>query len=346
MRYSEIVSEQNLNEMIVRHNNEDGDYLIAFRDSIWIVDLADIEDGGELWDEILSVIGEPDSNVDEIRDSRPDVLMGGYNTVDNTLSIDGGRETMQHPSTSRLIKKVAKQLGIENVYTSGYENDEVHYSPNDIKGKLPEYGYHGTSLKRLRQILKTGISAQSMGNWDDIHTKGAIFFSAEDDIPEFHANRTANNDDDIPVIIKFKLPDENKIFADYDVTASLLGSFSPHTDKAYQNSGSMSPRDSDIAKQHKRPQNLWKDMPVFGYKGRIPPKFFTEFYTTSAAPQEDDYDGAPFMILNRKDMNDYMKAYTYVADEFGDVQEVVNPNWLDYSSDEIIGELSGEEDED
>lgn len=343
MRYSEIISEQYISEMRVRHKSERGDTLIAFKDSIWIANEYEFEynkDG--IWDDVLSVIGG-NNDFDYVKDERPDVLVGLYNDIDNTLDIHY-TEMSQNVRTSKLIQKVVKQLGIENISQvdpSGFTTD---FKSSSAKGKLPEYGYHGTSLARLRQILKTGIAAQNMGNWGNIHTKGAIFFAADDKIPEFHANRTANKDSDIPVIIKFRIPDESKIFADYDVSSKLYGSWSEHLPKEYKNSSTMPARDSEISSKHKRPQNLWKDMGIFGYKGRIPPKFFEEFYTTSSAPEEYADDDR-YMQLSREEMNDYMKAYVYVADNFGDVQEYVNDNWMHYTSDEIIADFEPEDED-
>jgi len=344
MRFSEI-TETMLSEMIIRHKTESGDLLIAFKDSIWIVnyDEYDNDDDG-IRTEIQKVAGKMPSNVSDIADARPDVLVGNYNEIDNTLTIEGS-DLRQHPVTSKLIQKVVKQLGIKNVEYGNMAGDvDSTYSPNEIKGKLPEYGYHGTSLRRLRGILKTGIAAQNMGNWGNIHTSGAIFFAVGDSIPRFHAHRTATKDSDIPVIIKFKLPDQSKIFADYDVASELYGSWSPHLPSEYSNSSTMPARGNDYIKNQKRPQNLWKDMGIFGYKGRIPPAMFVEFYTTSMPPSEyPEEDG--YVERSREEMNDYMKAYVYVADNFGDVQDYVNDNWLHYSADDIIADFEPEEDE-
>lgn len=350
MRYSDLLSEKMLNEMIVRHNDENGDFLVAFKDSIWIVDFDDFQSGEEPWDDFLKAVGEPeDTSFDTISDSRPDVLMGFYNNIDNSLDMFGGpREEKIHPVTSTLIRKVVRQLDIETVNnqsTSDY-GEPTYFDSSEIRGKLPKFGYHGTSLLRLREILKKGIMPQNMGNWDAIHTENAIFFSVDNEIPKFHASRTAQKDLDIPVIIKFEIPDESRIFADYDVTANIYGGSSPYIDKAYQGSRTMTPNTyDDITQKHKRPQNLWKNTGVFGYKGRIPPSFFTEFYTTSSAPSVDNED--TYYSLDREKMNDFMKAYTYVTDEFGEIgQEFINPNWLEYTSDQIISDFNDFEDED
>ena len=333
--------------MIVRHNSEDGDYLIAFKDSIWIVDHYDISNGDDPWDEISQTIGLPDNAYIDDLENRPDVLAAGYNTIDNTLFLPQRTEGNLHPVTSQLIKKVTRQLGIDYVNIEGSDyDDEIEYSPNDLKGKLPKFGYHGTSLRRLQRILKTGIVPQNMGNWGEIHTEGAIFFSVDDSTPKFHAKRTAATDADIPVIIKFEIPDQNQIFADYDVTSALYGANSKYTDKRYAKIGTMSqqPSDNTITQHHKRPQNLWKSAGVFGYNGRIPPSFFTEFYTTFAAlsPGED----SSFMTIFPDEMVGYMKVYEYVDDNFGDVQSMINPNWFDYSPDQIMDEFTEFDDED
>jgi hypothetical protein len=344
MRFSEI-TETILSEMIIRHQTERGDMLVAFKDSIWIFDQDEYDHNeNAIQDKIEKIAGPMPTYASNISDERPDMVVGSYNDIDNTLTIEGS-DTKQHPVTSKLIQKVVKQLNIENVEYASLSGDiDSSYSPNEIKGKLPEYGYHGTSLRRLRGILKTGLAAQNMGNWGNIHTKGAIFFAVSDGVPRFHANRTARKDNDIPVIIKFKIPDPSQIFADYDVASELYGSWSQHAPKEYQNSATMPARDNSITKHHKRPQNLWKDMGIFGYKGRISPSMFVEFYTTSMAPSEyPEEDG--YVVMSRDEMNDYMKAYVYVADNYGDVQDYVTEEWPHYSSEEIIAELEPEEDE-
>ena len=339
MRFSEIVSETILAEMIIRHKTDRGDTLIAFKDSIWIVDQDEYEQNeNDIKDQIEKVAGKIPDYVSSISEERPDILVGSYNDIDNTLTVQGS-DTSQHPLTSKLIQKVVKQLGIQNIEFGNMSGDIAgSYYPKQIKGKLPEYGFHGTSLRRLRNILKTGIAAQNMGNWGNIHTKGAIFFSVDDSIPRFHANRTSTKDQDIPVIIKFKLPDQSKVFADYDVASELYGSWSPHAPKEYQNSATMPARDNNVTKHHKRPENLWKNAGIFGYKGRVPASMLVEFYTTSVAPGEYAEEDA-YVTMSREEMNDYMKAYVYVADNYGDVQEYVNEDWPHYSSEEIISQF-------
>lgn len=344
MKFSEI-TEAMLSEMIIRHQTDRGDTLVAFKDSIWIFDRDEYDhNDNAIQDKIEKIAGAIPTYIDSLSDDRPDMVVGSYNDIDNTLTIQGS-DLRQHPVTSKLIQKVVKQLGIENVEYGNSSGDvDATYSPKEVKGKLPEYGYHGTSLRRLRGILRTGIAAQNMGNWGNIHTKGAIFFSVGDSVPRFHANRTAGKDQDIPVIIKFKIPDQSKIFADYDVASELYGSWSPHAPKEYQNSATMPARDNSITKHHKRPENLWKDMGIFGYKGRIPPSMFVEFYTTSMPPSEySEEDG--YVERSREEMNDYMKAYVYVADNFGDVQDYIDDNWLHYSAADIIADFEPEEDE-
>lgn len=332
--------------MIVRHNEQNGDYLIAFRDSIWIVDEDSVYDGEDPWSEIAQTVGLPDgSDINDLK-NRPDVLTGGYNTYDNTLFLISPGEGALHPVTSTLIKKVTRQLGIDNVSVEGYDYVEHEYSPNDLKGKLPKFGYHGTSLRRLQRILKTGIVPQNMGNWGDIHTEGAIFFAVDENTPKFHSQRTAHKDRDIPVIIKFEIPDEARIFADFDASANLYGSTSKYTDNRYRQQGIMQQNSSenDITQHHKRPQNLWKNTGVFGYDGRIPPSFFTDFYTTFDKTDVNS-EGQFLPGISPDEMVGYMKVYEYVVDNFGDV-EMINPNWYNYTPEQIMDELTNSDDED
>lgn len=339
MRIDEITGDQNLSEMRIRHHTRGGDMLIAFRDSIWIADADDFENNVDgLWDSVLGVIGG-DVSFDYLRDERPDVLVGSYDSSDDSLHIDStGHVLSLHPRTSKLIQKVVRHLGIDRVNDVDMEDDATELDKSAIRGKLPEYGYHGTSLSKLRGILKTGISSQSMGNWGDIRTEGVIFFAADSKIPRFHANRTARQDNDVPVIIKFKIPDEDRIISDYDVAAGLYGLGGDDLPDEYMDSHTMPDSDNKVSAHHKRPKNLWRDMGVFGYKGRIPPKFFSGFYTTYSAPSE--YGDVEFIPLNRRELADLMKIYVFVIDELdGDIQDYISSDWMDYAADEVIGDL-------
>lgn len=358
MRFKEILEASMLAEMIVRFRSGYPDFIIAFKDSIWVIDEGGRDEFDEILPEITKVTGkifphESGYGPRDIQDYRQDILVARYDDDRSSMEIET-RGTGLNPATSILVQKVVKQLGIQKVITDvdGMTNEVPRY---EIRGKLPEYGYHGTSWFRLRQILKLGIVPQDSGNWGQIHTENTVFFAVDDKVPRFHASRTARNDNDVPVVIKFRIPDQNRLIADYDVAYEFYGKSDPHLPSKYKNSGmgdlpmsSSSNFHNPMTAYHKRPQNLWKNSGIFGYEGRIPPSAFVGFYSTFM-PTHDDRDIAEleFYELSREEMNDYMKAYVWIAENIGlSPEEFMSDNWLNYSGEDIIAEYSDHDEDD
>ena len=117
MDIKEVV--QPLEEMIVRYRSEETDEytLIAHREFIWLLYLEE-DDDDPVWNDIEEKTGERDINYLQ---ERPDILTGYYHPNSNSLYLSSSSVEKQHPITSKLIKKVAKQLGIQEVSYEAFD---------------------------------------------------------------------------------------------------------------------------------------------------------------------------------------------------------------------------------
>ena len=346
-----------LQEMIVKHKSEDSNWVIAFKDGIWLMDdETESVEALEIWDTIFKSIGEQiDTNdfediysiIEHIKESRPDVIVAQINMDNKEIHYDM-ISSVQHPITSKLFKKVVKQLGINVVNGMslyGDEEDTTAFYPENMRGGLPDTVYHGTTIDVLLKVLKKGLVPQDSGNWEDqnIHTPDVIFFAVDAALPEFHATRRAESINGIPVIIEFKIPDENKVVPDYDVASelygtgdeSLLGSVYQHTD--FKETGWKLDRlerwKETLGKVHKRPEKLFGEFGVFGYKGRIPPSHLIRIYTPFTE-EFKEVDNDDWFTIKPKD---FYEAYE-IYESFGMFEE----EFLDMEYKDIHFEVYGE----
>jgi|APSaa5957512535_1039671.scaffolds.fasta_scaffold03277_11 hypothetical protein len=281
MDIKEVV--QPLEEMIVRYRSEETDEytLIAHREFIWLLYLEE-DDDDPVWNDIEEKTGERDINYLQ---ERPDILTGYYHPNSNSLYLSSSSVEKQHPITSKLIKKVAKQLGIQEVSYEAFdydgEPDEKIYFRSELKGKLPDVGYHGTASAYASNILKFGLDYnRGTGNWEQIGQFPAVYFAVLSSTAEFHANRTSDNTNySVPVVFKFKIPDKNKIVADYDVASEVgmdpekAGELEYTASNAYYSNNSEEQRQK-IQKYNPK-SKLYQHASVFGYAGRVPASFIT-----------------------------------------------------------------------
>jgi len=340
MRAKEFMS-----EMIVRHNNPNGDYVIAFKDSIWIVDEDDMENP-EVARKIADRIGEMEiGDLYDLVERRPDAIIARLD-MDNNLMQMMGNETAQHPTTSKLIKKIVKQLDLDQVVTDSGQSIWKY----EIKGKLPTEGFHGTTMKAMSSIMRKGLMAQSQGNWNEIHTEGVVFFTPNPAYAMYHAELNADKTGDIPVVVEFKIPDGNKIVPDYDIASLLYHSQSDEViNTVYQNTNFPSSdyygvRDK-VKVHQKRPENLYKDFGIFGYEGRIPASFFELIYSSLYPTQDDmsyEFDIDDYNRMSTKDFAEILKVY----EEFGDDPHSISPQMVGMSYDYIMDQLRDEDEDD
>lgn len=292
-------------------STQDG-LLIAWKGYYWILPpISEINDISiELLNRITTIIGikKIDNpmdflySLDEIKEIRPDVFIGTLE--DNVLHYEPQISSSQSPITSVLIKKVVSELKLDGVQVenSDFYDDDINTEymyPNELKGSLPDKLYHGTTSNYMYSIARTGLRPGiSKSNWDSIgiNHKKLIFGADSLNRAAFHANNASGisyNRDEVnvndieapfPVIIEFTVPDKNLLVPDYDVASEIVGNTDQTRRLGYTNQHTefgtfKSYNPLKYIKKHNKRGNLWKSTGVFGYQGRIPPKYITRVYT-------------------------------------------------------------------
>ena len=277
-------------EMIVRYQSPDGNEVIAFQDSIWLIGdrtprrvLRDIKRATGLRGDTAEDL------MRDARENRPDVLAGYI--YDNRLSVDGVVSMALNPRSSLLIKKVVQQLGLDGVNAErmdpeGEEHSE-EFRMHQLEGQIPQIVYHGTTSKYIRGILRIGIAPTTNSNWQQLGKfRDKIYLTASFQDAAFHANRTTGTAYGIPLVIATRIPDRSKIVLDFDVGASMHG-ITPAMDReGYTASVSQDTWDKKRLKtigKYDRGTDYTREIGTFGYRGRIPSNFFTAFFVSDSA---------------------------------------------------------------
>ena len=306
-----------LMEMIVRHQTPDGNEIIAFQDSIWI--LGDRTPRRVLRDVKRHTGLRGDTAEDVMRDARenrPDVLAGYVN--DNTLSVDGVVSIALNPRSSLLIKKVVQQLGLDGVDAERMDPEGEEYSEphtaDDLEGRIPQIVYHGTTTEHVPAIMKIGIAPNENSNWKDLGKfADKVYLTASFQDAAFHANRGGGT----PIVIATRIPDRNKIVLDFDVGATMHG-ITPTMDReGYTASVKQDRWDKKRVKtigKYDKGTDYTREIGTFGYRGRIPSSFFTAFFV----PDGEDADAklSTNHAIEIKDKATLWRALEMI-DEFG-----------------------------
>jgi len=271
-----------LTEMIV-NKEQSGNIIIAFRQWLWIVNYNS-DKYFEILNSILSVHPQRDklrkliSRIDDIEsliswlnDYIPDVLCGCLINHGNTLQINQSSMTISL-TTSPLVKKVARELGVKNVNYSYYDEDDedavLRKKVKSLRGNLDVIWYHGTTSKYLYDILRLGLKPGERGsNYidQDIVHDDIIFLAAKLDEAQHHAWHTVNRVGGHPIVLQVnKIPDKSLIIPDYDV--DRLSSQNIYNHFGSREHDAIYSTDSNRA---------MKDAGLIGYKGRIPASMFS-----------------------------------------------------------------------
>lgn len=275
-----------LNEMFIYGTKASNKYVIAFRSDIFLFDETDKdkivpEMMSKLFTSFRAVKSSFDNNInffddmeiipifDEIQEFVVDVLCGYIS--DETLILYGDGLRGFSPPSSILVSKVVSHLELKKVDVSEYYYDNGYnhiYKDTDLKMKIPDIGFHGTSSKYLVSILRLGIRYdQSEKNWHNIEYNkkhlDTIFLSTSTIAPLFHGTRLSNRTDSHPVIIEFEIPDKKLLVQDYD---------SEHHTGILDNTRYIHRNPTKKAISNK-PLGLSKELGMYGYLGNIPPKF-------------------------------------------------------------------------
>lgn len=274
-----------LNEMVIRHHEQGGEWVIAFQDSIWITK-AQIEP--EVAEEIAARTGmQPEESIYDFNtwaEERPDILTGHLHG--GMLEVDGVTSMKLHPQSSILVKKVVKALGLGGalVNRSDYDGEEYQdeVTPGEMLGRIPDIVYHGTNARFIYKILRVGIAPNTNANWEEIGSfNDRVFFASNFREAVFQANRQAEKHKSAPIVIATRIPDRTKITLDFDVAASLYGPGSGKLEPAYAKKAYAS---SAAAVQAASPKmDFTREIGTFAYKGRVPSSMFVAFYVPGSS---------------------------------------------------------------
>jgi hypothetical protein len=192
------------------------------------------------------------------------------------------------PTSSNIIYKLTKQLKIKNIYyinlTQSRTFKDVKFSSSDIKNKIPDIAYHGTTSFYLENILRIGIRPDlSSSNYNLVQHKNLIFFTTSKDEAIVYATNATHNNNGVPIIIQFKIPDKDLIIADYDVER-----FSG-IDKHYKHLNKINTFKARTYKVNVDPDKLSREYSLFGYKGVINPQHFISILLYNKTTDDDDY---------------------------------------------------------
>ena len=200
----------------------------------------------------------------------PDVVTGDLDKKNKRLFVHGIDKS--NPSTSIIIRKIVKDLGIKQVSKSDDEDSEtINLAKKKITGEVPSVGFHGTSTEFLDGILKKGLRpAQTGGNFGDrgVEHYNEIFFAARFDQSKFYSSQAVHNHGGGQVILQISIPDKSLIAPDYDAEIT-----SKHQ-KYYDHPSDRSEDDTSEMK----PLSLSKELGKFGYSGTILPNHIQWVY--------------------------------------------------------------------
>jgi hypothetical protein len=200
-----------------------GQYLFAHKESIYRFN----EDQIFIMKEIVNHYFENDDEIKDFSDFYDffsekehtlDFILGKI--YDDTLYVFDFHSISPNPSTSILIKKIMKQFKLKFVERSNFEGDSiVEYIEDNKIHNLPEYLYHGTSIKYADKIMRFGLKpGESKSNFPHVIEKyDNLIFLGPLQKAVFHAVTTSAITDTDPIIFRVKIPDQNKLYPDYDI---------------------------------------------------------------------------------------------------------------------------------
>lgn len=301
MRLIELLETIRLDEMRVHFNDTHAEYpvVIAFRGHLWVFDPQ--EASSELINSIAEITGADYPRLDSwpllvnrIRTERPDIFFGHLDRPKKILYIPKPKMMFPpNPLVSPEIKKIANALGVKHVdWQPSEDQDPLTYEMDEIGHDRPQFGFHGTNLRRMGSILRFGLTPnEDQSNWA-VKFPGLVFFTVNPIAASRYAMRaTRFSERDHPVMIQFNIPDPDRIVPDYDVSAKMIGKTNQTTNLGYTTAGGddyTNSLDQTVLK-HNPKTKFWKQAGVFGYKGRIPASQFRAIWISEEPGEPIDF---------------------------------------------------------
>lgn len=287
-------------------------YIILYRKDLWIFD-EDEWNTEEFYNSINTAYGEDILNEDLydslciIREKYLDIITGQIS--DNTIYIDSN-DGFRHSEHSDDLYKLKKELDMPIVvrYYTGKYLDKEEESIIDIKKKKLQHRtfYHGTCLKFLPNIIKSGIKQTHHTNFKDITHTDKIFFTLNIDKAQFYAFNSASINKSFPIIIEFNIPDVNKLVVDYDLARSIYGDKSKELSNNY-----IDFKKGFIQKGIGYKKDITNKIGVYGYNGRIPSSYIQNISIDLVAYRDNQYLFNPNygeMYMDDDDLSSYIDS--------------------------------------
>lgn len=269
-----------VNELYIHKKSDELDRknIILYKKDLWVFDENEWEDG--VADEIYKKLNiEPSDDLfdflNEVSEVRPDVLVA---EIINGYIVINSRYNYRQSKNSTDIKKLKKALNMEikiNFSSGPYLEKEEEYDI-DFEEMEDSYFYHGTSINFLESISKKGIMPNpKRTNYPNIKHKDKIFLTSNIEKAYYHSVTSSINNNSLPVIIKFKIPDISKLVPDYDLSIEFFGVNNEINKKLgyseIKNQIGMGSFDYTNTKvDSSRKSSFIKKMGIYGYIGRIP----------------------------------------------------------------------------
>lgn len=311
-------------EMIVHgQKRESGTTVIAFRKDIWLFD-ADDEIPLRTWNAIKQATGMPPRTetpygaeayeVADVFEDRPDVLVG--ETVRNSLTIYSRSAFRLNPQSSLLAKKVVDELGLRGIFHQSLnpsdEGEEDYTARDDIRGRIPDVMYHGTSAKYLMGILRKGLRpSQAPSNWakQGVSHSDLIFMDQDITNAMSHAGMTGQKTSSPAVVLELEVPDKAKLFPDYDI--DVASGFTTYDQMA----AAHTQRKMKTTKMLGKSSTVTKELGVWAYKGAILPMKIRSVYISTAEESDFGPSRRDFVEMDRKRAKLWAQLYMDLGDE-------------------------------
>ena len=319
--------------------------IIAYRENIWKVSI-DEEIDESIRQEISDMLGLTKQSywynfqdlIEIVEEAeRYDILIGSLSGKD--LYLHTGTLAMD-PKSSILVKKVTKELGLNSVYMSEVESDdEDKTSKYQMRGRVLDTAYHGTTTEYLGSILRVGIApSREKSNYSRIDHPDVIFFSSRFGEAKHHANHTANKVGGDPVNLEFKIPNKDLIIPDYDVNVKSedTGFYNYIPDDVREKSSQNSEMEGSST-------SLSREFGIYGYKGRIPASFISSYYILM---NSDQLYGTDSFYKSREEYTEATpeeaRIYLETKEEFGygslELPEYEEEEWDHETEEESLAE--------
>jgi hypothetical protein len=317
---------------MILKGNPNGEYVFAHKDLIFRFNIDEIS----IMREVVNHYFQSDDRVIDFGDFYDffsekehtlDFILGKI--YDDTLYVFDFHSISPNPSTSILIKKIMKQFKLKFVERSNFEGDSiVEYIEDNKIHNLPEYLYHGTSIKYADKIMRFGLKpGESKSNFPHVIEKyDNLIFLGPLQKAVFHAVTTSAITDTDPIIFRVKIPDQNKLYPDYDIDRFFEQKYYSFKLKEME---TKSEGDS-FSKS--------REAGFFAYIGRIPANNIVEILL---APNPEDIESITsndFISISREQLALYLRTKNELG--FGYISE------FDYSYDQDDKEVENDAQDD